>query len=235
MAQLILPQSRRSVTAVADKSDLRDEWVYSAIVAGYGGTGQQTAFTVPKGQNIPRLVGSSIAPTSSHQLTYADGTTNITQAGQLGSALGDASIRGIGITVEQVGYNDTTGVANAYGAGPLEQAEIASKLHFRLRIAGKDQIQGPTILFPSFGALFGSSFASTTAAATTMFGGVISNGWPSSGKRLKVPIMVGRTDTLEGFLTVSGSSTLNFTTSTGQGNCSLVWVTLMTLLKGDVR
>ena len=64
MSKLLLPDARfRSPTAVDGKADMRDENIYSALVVGSGGAGQQKVFTVPQGQAIPRLVGAAVAPT----------------------------------------------------------------------------------------------------------------------------------------------------------------------------
>src|ERR1700682_3618374 len=97
--RLIVPDARfRSPTAVAGKSDFRDEHVYSAIVVAHGGEGIQKVFTLPQGQAIPELKGSAITATANaHQLTFTEATTNMNKAGELGSAIGDASIRAIGV------------------------------------------------------------------------------------------------------------------------------------------
>ena len=225
MNALFPDASFRSPTAVAGKSDLRDESVYSALVVSDGATGQTTLFGVPKGQAIP-LLGNGTA--QAHQRTYSELTTNITQAGQLGAAIGDASIRKIGITLEQA-YYTTSGVINSYGAGLRETCEVLAKCFFQMRIAGKLQIQGPVFSFPSVGHAFGSVATGATAALP----GVVNNGWPGSPRALKIPILVGRTDTVEATFGVAGGSTLAFTTSSG--NPSLCWVTLHALVKGDAR
>jgi len=228
MKALLPDASFRSPTAVAGKSDMRDENVYSALVLSHAANGQTTVFTVPRGQTIP-VLGSGVP--AAHQKTYTELTTNISQAGQLGAAIGDASIRKIGISIE-TGYYSTSGVLNtAYGAGQQEVAEILGKCFFQLRIAGKLQIQGPAAFFPSPGGEFGS--ISTTGAAATP--SVVGNGWPGQQRGLKLPILVGRTDTIEGTFGVAGGSSLVFSTATTPYQPVLVWFNLGCLVKGDAR
>lgn len=231
MPKLLLPDARfRSPTAIEDKADMRDENLYSSIVVGHGAAGQQKMFTVPQGQAIPRLVGAGIAPTAAHLLTHSELTTNFTKAGEAGSALGDFSVRGLGITFEN-GYYTAPGVLNTYGMGQQEVNETLSKTFFRLFIAGKKQIEGATWMFPATGSAFGG--IATTGNNTTV--ATVNNGWPGSMRRLKLPILVGRTDTVEGILGVAGSASLTFSATTGVGQCSLVWCNLLSLVKGDVR
>lgn len=216
--------SFRSPTAVPGKSDMRDENVYSAAVCTYGGSGNTTVFTVARGQTIPKL-GSGAA--AAHQSTYTELTTNISQNGQLGSALGEASFRAIGITIES-GWYDASGVLNTYGAGQREVNEILGKTFFQLRVGGKLQVQGPALFFPATGAAFGS--ISTTESAVTV--AAMNNGWPGPGRRLKLPVLVGRTDTIEGTYGVTGGATLSF--SADPQPC-LVWFNIHALIKGDTR
>ena len=214
--------SLRSPTAVQGRSDMRDENVYSAVVVTNSASGNTTVFTVPRGQTIPKL-GSATA--AAHQTTFTETTTNISQAGQLGSAIGDASIRAIGITVES-GYYDASGVVNTYGAGQRELLEILSKTFFQLRIAGKLQIQGPTLFFPAAGAAFGAIATQTGVGLA-----IANNGWPGQLRRLKLPILVARTDTVEGTYGVTGGASLSFS-----GNQpTLIWFNMATLVKGDAR
>ena len=225
MKMLLPDASFRSPTAVPGKSDMRDENIYSAVVVSDGANGQTTVFTVPRGQTIP-LLGNGTA--AAHQRTFTELTTNISQAGQLGAAIGDASIRKIGIGIETTWY-DASGVQNTYGAGQREVAEILSKTFFQLRIAGKLQIQGPTQFFPTAGGVFGS-VSTTESAVTAAF---VNNGWPGQLRGLKIPVLVGRTDTVEGIFGVAGGASLDFTTD--NGNPSLVWFNLHSLVKGDAR
>lgn len=229
--QILLPDPRfRSPTAVGDKSDGRDENLYSAMVLAYGGSGQQKVFTVPQGQNIPKLAGAGIAPTAAHQLTYTELTTNFTKAGEAGSAIGDFAIRAIGITFEN-GYYSAAGVLNSYGMGQQEVNETLSKTFFQLKIAGKKQIEGATFMFPASGGAFGS--IGTTGNAATVAS--LNNGWPGALRKLKLPILVARTDTVEGVFGIAGGASLVFSVASGVGQSSLVWFNLQSLVGGDVR
>jgi hypothetical protein len=176
-------------------------------------------------------MGAGIAPTSAHQLTHSELTTNLTKAGEAGSSIGDFSVRGLGITFENAYYTGDTGAQNVYGMGQQEVNEVLSKTFFQLKIAGKKQLEGATWMFPSAGSAFGS-IASTATAATVA---QVSNGWPGSLRRLKLPILVARTDTIEGVFGVAGSDTLAFSVTTGVGQSSLVWFQLIASVAGDVR
>jgi hypothetical protein len=225
MKMLLPDASFRSPTAVAGKSDMRDENIYSAVVVADGANGQTTVFTVPRGQNIPQL--GTVTTTPAHQKTFTELTTNISQAGQLGAAIGDASVRKIGINIENAFY-DASGVQNSYGAGPQQVSEILAKTFFQLRIAGKLQIQGPTSFFPASGGEFGA----LAGGPATSVQGVVGNGWPGQLRGLKIPILVGRTDTVEGIFGVAGGASLDFGSAE---HPSLVWFNLHALIKGDAR
>lgn len=237
MAKMILPApTERSATAVPGVSDVNDQNVYSALVVQNTGTGQQIVFTVPKGQAIPTMNGTSTATTQAHQRLYSDLTTNLTQAGQFGAALGDGSIRTIGITVEQAAYNTsgvTAGAQRSYGATEFEMADIASKCSFELKVGGKRQIIGPAFTYPNLGAVQGA--LSTTGNASTA---AIAN-MGGAPRRLKVPIPVQRTDVLEGVFAVATGASLAFSTApgdvSGQGQPCLVWFILHTSLASDAR
>lgn len=221
---LLFPDAKfRSPTAVDGKSDMRDENVYSSCVVTDAASGNTTVFTVARGQPIPKLGAATAA---AHQLTMTELTTNISQNGQLGAAIGDSAFRAIGITIEQ-GWYDASGVLNTYGAGQQEVAELLSKTFFQLRIAGKLQIQGPTMFFPASGAMFGS-ISSTEGTVTTA---LANNGWPGSLRRLKLPILVGRTDTIEGIYGVAGGAALDFSAN----QPTLVWFNIYAAVAGDAR
>jgi len=234
---LLLDARNRSSTAVDDKADMRDENIYSSIVVGFGGAGTQKLFTVPQGQAIPRLVGAGVAPTAAHLLTHDVHSTNLTKAGEAGSALGDFSIRAIGVGFES-GWYDDEGVLNTYGMGQQEVMEMQSKTFFRLLIAGKKQIEGSIDMFPAYGGVYGGISTTTTAVTVS----TVTNGWPGTNRRLhrKLPILVSRTDTIEGVLGVAAGATLTFSVAgTPQepsvGQCSLVRCNLTSNVKGDVR
>lgn len=236
MAKMILPTAIRSPTAVPGKSDMRDENVYSSLVLAFGGSTQNKVFTVPQGQTIPTIAGSAIVIAQAHHKTHSDLTTNITQAGQLGSGIGDCSFRAIGISIEPTPYPAAAGAGGAasignYGAGPTEVAEILNKTAFEFKVGGKSQSKGAVFMYPSVGGAFGS-FSSTGNATQA---GILQNGWPGTPRKQKIPILAGRTDVLEGVVSLGNGASYNFTTTTGGGQETLLWVTLLTLVKGDVR
>lgn len=222
MKMLFPDASNRSPTAVPGKSDVRDENVYSAAAVNNTGAGNTTVFTNPRGQSIPSL---GTAPTQAHQKTYTELTTNISQSGQLGSAIGEASVRAMGISIEEAQVSAAGVVSTSYGASQADVNEILSKTFFQFRIGGKLQIQGPSLFFPSLGNAMGS--VSTTANASSA--GYLTNGVPGSGRKLKVPVLVGRTDTIEGTFGVAGGATLTLAAP------SLIWFNLLCLVKGDAR
>lgn len=228
---MMLPDSRfRSPTAVADKADVRDENIFSAVVLAHGGAGVQKTFTVPQGQAIPSLKGSTITLAQAHHLLFTEATTNLTKAGEMGSSIGDASVRAIGLRLEQAPVL-TTGAYDTYGASLQDAADVAAKVYFQFKVAGKKQIEGGVPAFPAMGGLFG--VVSTTANAATL--GLVTNGALGVGRKLKLPILIARNDTLEGVVGVAGSASLAFRTTTGAGAESLLYVELLALVKGDVR
>lgn len=231
MPQMLFADPRfRSPTAAAGQSGGRDENIYSCLVAGYGGSGTQKMFTVPEGQTIPRLVGTGIAPTAQHLLTMTKLNTNLGKAGEVGAAIGELSIRSIGIGFEQA-YYDGNGVLNTYGMGQQEVMEMLSKTFLIFRISGTKQIEGPTSFFPAPGGAFGS-LSTTENAVTTS---VLTNGWPGGGRRLKVFLPAARNDQLEVEFGTAGGVSLSFSVTSGVGQCSLVWCNLWCGVMADVR
>lgn len=220
----------RSPTAIQDKVDKRDENIYSSIVCADGGAGSQKLFTNPVGQSIPSLKGSSITLASPHTTTYSLTTTNLTKAGELGAGIGDAAVYAMGINIEQAPLLDT-GAYAAYGAAPEDVIEIMNKCYFVFSVAAKAQIKGPVWAFPSFGGGMGS--ISTTDNAVTL--GMVSNGGLIGGRKLKIPILVDRSDTLDGEFGVATSDSLEFRTDSGAGAETIVTVLLKAVIAGDVR
>lgn len=231
--QAMFPDPRfRSPTAVPGKSAVRDDNIVSAAVLQHGGAGQVKLFTVPQGQSIPTLKGSSItASTQAHHLLHTDLTTTLTQAGQLGSAIGDISVRAIGINLEQAAVTLATGLPRVFGMSQFEVQDVLSKCFFTLKVSETKQSSGPVFLYPSMGGAVGS--ISTTGNAATA--GVVSNGAPGQGRGLKMHIPIGRTDNIDAVLGVAGGASLAFTTTNGEGNPSLVWCTLRASVAADVR
>lgn len=228
---LYMPDGRlRSATAVPGKSDVRDDMIYSAVVLAHGGAGVQKSFTVPQGQAIPSLKGSTITLAQAHHTLFTEATTNVAQAGQLGAAIGDASVRSIGLRLEAAPVKQD-GSVDTYGATQQELAEVTSKVYFQFKIAGKIQTQGPVPSFPANGGIFGSLAVTASGAARSL----ATNGALGVPKKLKLPILISRTDTIEGVVGVAGSAALVFRTTTGEGAASLLMVELQALVKGDVR
>src|SRR5712692_10314346 len=197
----------RSATSAEDLSDYRAEHVYSALIVSHGGGSTLSAFTVPRSQPIPQLKGAAItATTNLHQTVYSELHTNIIQSGQMGSAIGEAAVIGMGISVEQANFlNGLASTPNVYGATLTEMTEIVYKTFFQIRIATKPQIIGPTHFFPALGGLFGA-FAST---GNNIAQGMLTNGVPASPKQLDfTPIMIARTDPIEGVYGCGAAATL---------------------------
>jgi hypothetical protein len=228
---MLFPDPRfRSPTAAAGQSGGRDENIYSSVVVGQGGSGTQKLFTVPEGQSIPRLMGAGIAPTAQHLLTMTKLNTNLGKAGEVGSAIGELSIRSIGMGFE-TGYYDSNGVLNTYGMGQQEVSEIMAKTFLIFRISGTKQIEGPTNFFPAPGAVFGGVASTKNNALNTY----LNNGWPGGGRRLKVFLPAARTDQLEVEFGTAGGVTLTFSVTTGVGQSSLIWCNLWCGVMADVR
>lgn len=235
MAGALFPDARfRSPTAVQNRSDVRDEMVYSALRLGDDAVGQTKTFTIPQGQTIPSL--GNAGGLATHQTTYSALTTNLTKAGEFGSALGDASVRGIGITVETampvVTFAALANVYGVIGATPQDLTGILAQTSFALRIGGKKQIEQPTWAFPALGGPVGSvGIATSATSSTASTGGFLTNGDPGTGRKLKIPVLIARTDTVEGEFNITG--TLSLYGSNTQS--ILVWTGLLALVKGDVR
>lgn len=231
--QALLPRGTRSATAAPNWDDFRDDEIYSAGVLQHGGQSEMTLFTVPKGQAIPYLKGSSITVSSNGwQSTYSDLTTNLAKAGELGSAIGDIAVRTIYATIEQANYSSSTGLfSTTSGAAPWDVQDILAKTYLKLKVGGKTYIQGQLFRFPAGGGAVGS--VSTTQTDSAM--GVVGNGVPGRGRPLRAPIVIERTDTLEAIIGVAPNSSLSFSTTTGTGQPTLVWINLASNVSGDVR
>jgi hypothetical protein len=227
------PQRVPSATSAEDYSDTRSEQVYSAIVIAHGASATASFFLTGKGAAIPEIKGSTITAVGlpTHQQTYSDATTNIVQSGQLGGTIGEVSITGLGITIEQANYA-INGAQNTYGAGSVEYPEIVNKTSLELKLGTKPQTKGPTFMFPGLGGLFGA-VASTGNNLTVAY---LTNGMPGQNRELDFPLPVGRNDTLEGVFGVTAPSTsLTFSVTTGIGQPCLVWCGLKVVSVADVR
>lgn len=232
MARAFFPAARRSATAVAGKSDIRNENIYSAVVLAHGGSGRAKLFTVPQGGAIPELRGGVTATANAHQTFYTELTTNLEKAGELGSAIGDAALMSMGITIEAAAYTAATGAQRAFGAGQFEVSDILSKCVAEMKVGGKRQIIGPVWSFPSLGGMTGS--ISTTANAATV--AIPGNGQYGSGRKFTgAPVMVARDDVFLVEFSIGGSASLAFSVTNADGQPCLVWVNLHSQVAGDVR
>jgi hypothetical protein len=222
----------RSPTAAAGQSGGRDENIYSSLVVANGAAGTAKMFTVPEGQQIPVLGVVAAGTLPVHQRNMTKLNTNLGKAGEVGSAIGEISIRSIGIGFEQAYYDDV-GALNTYGMGQQETMEMLSKTFLIFRISGTKQIEGPTSFFPSPGGAYGS-ISTTEATVTTS---VVTNGWPGGGRRLKVFLPAARTDQLEVEFGTAGGVALVFSQTDPQtnGQSSLVWCNLWCGVMADVR
>lgn len=223
MPQALFPDARfRSPTAVEGKADIRDENVYSAIKLAHGGGGEAKLFTVPQGQSILALGGSSADPPTgsgtAHQSKHTDLSTNLTKAGEIGPTIGDVSIRAISLQIEQAAFTQSTGVARAYGATQFEVADCLARLSCEVKLGGKRQIIGPVWSYPCQGGVVGAVSTSGNAATASM----VTNGVPGTLRRLKFPIPMARIDALEVIVKTAGTSTLAFSTTSGDGQPCLL-------------
>lgn len=230
MAQVLFPTREPSPTSVPGQADPRSQLVYSSIVFQNGGGGTISIFTNPKGQTIPTIGGSSTAPTSNHQVKYTSLTTSLEKAGELGS-LGNASIKGIAVDLENAYVTASTGALNTYGGGQQEICEIIGKCFFELKVGGTKLYEAAVRQVPGMGGPSGA--VSTTANAATV--SYLSNGWPGAYRRLRMPVLAAWRDTLEVVMGVAGSDTLAFSVSTGVGQPVLATMTWDAALLRDPR
>ena len=231
MAQMVYPNPRyRSVTAATGIGDAHDGMVYSAGVLQNTGTGLLKLFSVQFGQSIPRL-GGATAPAQVHQQTFTLLTTNLDRPSQLGDNLGDASLRGIGVTIEQAAITPATGAQRTWGAGQFEVAEILGVCAGEFKIGSKPQIQGPLWGYPQYGGPAGSvsTTGNSITAATAM------NGAIPIGREFRTPMMLGRYDSLLFELSVANGYTLAFSRSATDGQPCLVWCLILVDFMSDVR
>jgi hypothetical protein len=226
--KVMIPRTRPSATAVPDKLDLRDEHIYSAGVFQHGGATPLTLFTVPLGQGIPHTAGAGVAATGepSHYTSYTEQTTNLEKAGELGSNIGDAGVKAIGVTFD-VATANVIGTVKAFGATPVEVADLQSRVTLEFLITRKRRIIGPVWMFPPTGGIW------ATATTFTAHPGFATNGASQTGRRFRVPIMIGSTDTVVAKLTPQ--SALVFTVTVTPGQPVLAWVNLLAAVGAEVR
>lgn len=223
---VLLPRTTPSPTSVQDKVDLKDENIYSAGVLAHGAATPITLFTVPLGQSIPTSSSVSQATNPAHYITYTEQSTNLEKAGELGYNIGDAGIRALGVTFD-VASSGSTGTVRAYGATPAEVAEIQSKVCLEFLVTRKRRIIGPVWMFPQTGGFWG------VASTYTAHPGFAQNGGVPTGRRFKVPVMIGSQETVIAKLTPYASLTFSVTGAPGQP--VLTWVNLLASVGAEVR
>lgn len=235
MADMLVPDARfRSPTAAAGLSDALDGHVYSAINTAHGGNSQARAFIQAQGGAVAQIKGSAIAATDSMHNFYSLQTTNLVKAGEVGSGIGEISVRSIGLTIEPTSYTQA-GVAGSYGATAQEAAEILNKINFSFKVGKKTYIEGPTFLYPALGGMVGSTAVSGATAGSPAAISLVQNGVPGNGRRLKAVIGAARNDTIEGLFQMADNETLTYRTTSGIGASTLVWAVLFAAIAGDVR
>lgn len=225
---VLLPRTRPSPTAVQNKIDLKDEHIYSAAVLQHGGATPTTLFTVPLGQAIPATAGAGVLNTGfpAHYLSYTEQTTNLEKAGELGYNIGDAGIRAMGVTFD-VASATSVGVVKAFGATPTEVSDIQSKVCLEFLVTRKRRIIGPVWMFPQTGGFWG------TASTFTAHPGWATNGAVATGRRFRVPVMIGSQETVIVKLTPFAALTFSVTVTPGQPVLS--WVNLLASVGAEVR
>ena len=233
MAQMVYPNPRyRSVTAATGIGDAHDGMVYSAGLLQHLGQGQLKLFSVQFGQAIPNLKGPAIAAsTNIWQTTYTLTTTNLDRPSQLGDNLGDAALRGIGVTLETAAITPVTGAQRSFGATQFEVADVLSKCSGEFKIGAKPQMQGPIFGYPQYGGAAGS--LSTTGNAQTA--SIAQNAGIPIGREFRTPMMLGRYDSLSFEVTVANGATLAFSATTLDGQPTLVWCLILVDFMTDVR
>jgi hypothetical protein len=233
MAIALIPDSRfRPQTAMAGETDVRDDLIYGAIVVGGGASGTGKLFTVPQGQAIPQMKSSSYTATAqAHQMVHSELTTNLEKAGEFGSGLGDAAVRGISLCLETATIS-SAGAYGTFGAQPLDVAEFLAKTFFQFKVGQKVMTQGPSLSFPAWGGV--NSSCSTTANAA-MNGFALNGNALLGGRRIRIPIQIGRTDIVVGVLGFGNSASLTGSAGATYGSPFLVWCLLNVLLGADVR
>jgi hypothetical protein len=222
-----IPRTRPSATGLPDKLDLRDEHIYSAGVFQHGGATTISLFTVPIGQGIPRSAGSGVLNTGfpDHYVTYTEQATNLEKAGELGSNIGDAGIRAMGVTLDSA-TSSVSGTVKAYGATPVEVADILSKVSLEFLVTRKRRVIGPVWMFPQTGGMW------ATASTFTAHPGFAQNGGSAMGRSFRVPIMIASNNTIIAKLAPSSALVHGVTVTPGQP--VLTWVNLIASVGGEV-
>lgn len=233
MPNFLFPSADRPSTALPGVGDVHDDNIYSSCVLAHGGQGTVKMFVSGQGSPIPYLASSAPSNAPAHYLTYTPVTTVIEQSGQLGNSIGDASIRAIGVTFDLCQYVAATGAPRFWGATPAEVADILSKTRLEVKLSNKRRILGPTWTYPQTGGMQGQIV--TTANAQTL--GYVQNGPFPTGRRLKSPIEIARTDVLVAEISADAALAFSDTSfaASHAGQATLTWVNMVGTLRSDVR
>jgi len=225
----VFPSPQRPATAVQGIGDSHDDNIYSAIVLAHGGATTQTIFITGIGAPIPQITGTAITAANlpAHYLTYTPTTTMIQQSGQLGNAVGDFSVRAIGVTIDNAQV--VAGVVRVWGATAAEAVDICSKVRLEVKLSNKRRILGPLWSYPTLGGVAGS----TTANATSL----VQNAFFATGRRIASKFEIARNDTLTCDVTADAALAFSDTSfaTTHAGQASLVWVLMVGTANSDVR
>lgn len=119
--------------------------IYSAILLGHGGCGEQKMFTTPIGHFIPRMIGVGKFIVQSHHENHSPLTTSVHVAGTGGGEeLETAIIVGLRLRFEN---------HPVWGVSPFQVEEILQTLYLRLRIGDRvvhETEPGKTIVSATF-------------------------------------------------------------------------------------
>lgn len=243
MGSMIYAAPQRPSTAVPGIGDEHDDNIYSAGVLAHGGQGTAKLFVSPQGSAIPKVSGVSDAAWPDHYKTYSPLTTVLEKAGELGNVIGDATVRALGVTFDtafaqgNITPQDADGVIptyRAYGATPVEVAEILSKCYMEVKLSNKRRMIGPIWTFPQTGGFAGSAaIAGTLAPSANATFGIATNGSLPTGRRLQRQIVVARNDVLVCEIVASVALTFSITAAPGQP--VLTWVNMISAVRSDVR
>lgn len=223
----------RSPNAAAGITDVRTDFVYGSLVVTHAAQGTGSMFTVGRGSPIPSI-GTGV-PVAAHHIRHGEHSTNIQEAGRIGSAIGDVTAAAIAIDIEQAVPQfvpGSEGTYSLYGATGQEVAEILNKCYFILKIGQKEMTKAPVRVFPALGGVVGALGNTTNNSMV----GFASNG-PGirAGRQLRQRIRIDRTDAIEGVFGVAPSATLAFRTVAGAGQETLVTCFIDCGVASDVR
>ncbi len=227
----LFPAAQRPSTALQGVGDSHDDNIYSALVVAHGGVGTQSIFLAGIGSAIPQITGTAITSTNlpAHYQNYTNVTTMIQQAGQLGNAVGDFSIRALGCTIDQAAVTAGTGAARAWGATAFEVVDICSKMRLEVKLSNKRRILGPLWSYPQLGGPMGF----TTSTATSF----VQPGLFATGRRSASRFEVARNDTLTVDVAADAALAFSDTSFAGShtGQATLIWVLGIGTANSDVR